>query len=188
MNTFPIPSHLRSSFRKIGADVRVIALQAPRRTWRATAVSRERIRVLDRLFELILPPQASAVVLDCRKDVRRHARHAPNGITEEAFRLQTEAIRKSLGWSRRMRFQEAGSILARGAVRHPDHATIHLRSWHRVFINSEQRPASLGFLDWNSHLTVQSCTERQSAYLAATKLATLFTNKFRQQPSLTIFP
>ncbi len=265
MNTFPITSHLRSSFRKIGADVRVIAPQVPRRTWRAAAVSRERIRVHHRLFELILPPQASAVVLDCRKDERHlvltiqepggapekflcgfderhwfaasvaastvpaakeslmppgvreavgraglrhadryrrhtkaflrqgewffvpttikvnplvilhheplirpgggkphivdeimrgggemvwhHAQHAPNGVTEKTFRLQTEAIRRSPGWSRRMRFQEAGSILARGAVRHPDHATIHLSSWHRVYINSEQRPASLGFLD-----------------------------------------
>jgi hypothetical protein len=35
----------------------------------------------------------------------------------------------------------------RGAVRHPDHATLHLRDWHRVFINNENRPDSLGFLD-----------------------------------------
>jgi len=28
-------------------------------------------------------------------------------------------------------------VYVRGAVRHPDHATIHLKGWHRVFINSE---------------------------------------------------
>lgn len=28
-------------------------------------------------------------------------------------------------------------IYARGAIRHPDHATLHLSSWHRVYINGE---------------------------------------------------
>jgi hypothetical protein len=37
---------------------------------------------------------------------------------------------------------------ARGAVRHQDHATIHLDGWHRVYLNAEQRQSSsVGFLD-----------------------------------------
>ena len=29
-------------------------------------------------------------------------------------------------------------LFARGTVRHPDHATIPLRGWHRVAMNTEQ--------------------------------------------------
>jgi len=41
-------------------------------------------------------------------------------------------------------------LYAKGAVRHPDHATIHLPSWHRVFMNTEQRAQAMrhvAFLD-----------------------------------------
>jgi hypothetical protein len=41
-------------------------------------------------------------------------------------------------------------LYAKGAVRHPDHATIHLPSWHRVFMNTEQRARAMrhvAFLD-----------------------------------------
>lgn len=33
----------------------------------------------------------------------------------------------------------AGKRFARGAVRHPDHRTIHLHTWHGVFVNREER-------------------------------------------------
>ncbi len=33
-------------------------------------------------------------------------------------------------------------VYARGAIRHPDHATLHLKGWHRVLLNREQ-PVSL---------------------------------------------
>jgi hypothetical protein len=79
--------------------------------------------------------------------VRVHPQHAPNGVLEEEFRALPESVRLAPGWQRRMRFRDQGLILARGAVRHPDHATIHLRIWHRVYINNEQRPQSLGFFD-----------------------------------------
>ena len=29
-------------------------------------------------------------------------------------------------------------VFARGGVRHPDHKTIHLDGWHRVYLNRER--------------------------------------------------
>lgn len=78
--------------------------------------------------------------------VWHHAHYAPSGINDAEFARHTEWTRRE-GWSRRMRITDNVGVLARGAVRHPDHATIHLNGWHRVHINSEVRPASLGFLD-----------------------------------------
>ena len=78
--------------------------------------------------------------------VWHHPQLAPGGITDAEFEKQTEWSRRTAGWNRRMLVRE-GTVLARGAVRHSDHATIWLGTWHRVFINSEVRPASLGFLD-----------------------------------------
>ena len=79
--------------------------------------------------------------------VWHHARHAPNGLNDAQHAALPPEVRRETGWNRRMRVLREGSVLARGAVRHPDHATIYLAGWHRVYINSEVRPASLGFLD-----------------------------------------
>jgi hypothetical protein len=79
--------------------------------------------------------------------VWHHAVHAPNGLNDVQRAALSPDTRRESGWSRRMRVLREGSVLARGAVRHPDHATIYLAGWHRVYINSEVRPASLGFLD-----------------------------------------
>jgi hypothetical protein len=79
--------------------------------------------------------------------VWHHARHAPDGINDAQRAALPKLVRSDVGWSRRLRVLREGSVLARGAVRHPDHATIYLAGWHRVYINSEVRPVSLGFLD-----------------------------------------
>ena len=79
--------------------------------------------------------------------VWHHTSHAPNGFTDAQRAALPTEVRRESGWTRRMQVRETGSVLARGAVRHPDHATIYLAGWHRVYINSEVRPASLGFLD-----------------------------------------
>lgn len=79
--------------------------------------------------------------------VWHHAQHAHNGITPEEFAALPDRTRQLKGWSRRMRIGANASVHVRGAVRHPDHATIWLPGWHRVYINSERRPPSLGFLD-----------------------------------------
>ena len=38
-------------------------------------------------------------------------------------------------------------VYVRGYVRHPDHATVKLKDWHRVFINAELTTSSVTFLD-----------------------------------------
>ncbi len=41
-------------------------------------------------------------------------------------------------------------LYAKGAVRHPDHATITLRDWHRVLVNTERGARAMrhvAFLD-----------------------------------------
>lgn len=39
------------------------------------------------------------------------------------------------------------TVYVRGSVRHADHATIHLRGWHRVFLNGEKASEMVRFLD-----------------------------------------
>lgn len=39
------------------------------------------------------------------------------------------------------------NVYARGYVKHEDHATIKLKSWHRVFINAEFTTSAVSFLD-----------------------------------------
>jgi hypothetical protein len=38
-------------------------------------------------------------------------------------------------------------VYVRGYVRHPDHRTIHLDSWHQVLLNDERVSRNLAFLD-----------------------------------------
>lgn len=73
-----------------------------------------------------------------------HPQLARNGITLAQFRALTDAKRRQHGWRHMRRNPEA---YARGRIRHPDHATVHLTGWHRIHLNAEQRTDSLGFLD-----------------------------------------
>jgi hypothetical protein len=72
----------------------------------------------------------------------------PQGITEARFRRLSEkqhATRSS--YTRMVRDPE---VFAKGAVRHPDHATIVLRDWHRVLMNTEHQAVAMrhvAFLD-----------------------------------------
>ena len=111
----------------------------------------DRLTILQR-EDLIRPGGGKPHVVDelirgTGEMVWHHPTFAPNGFTDDEYACLLVAVRTAPGWSRRLRVRDEGSVLARGAVRHPDHATIWLGTWHRVFINSEQRPASLGFLD-----------------------------------------
>ncbi len=38
-------------------------------------------------------------------------------------------------------------VYVRGSIRHPDHATVRLDGWHRVYVNGEPRTGSVAFLD-----------------------------------------
>jgi hypothetical protein len=70
----------------------------------------------------------------------------PNGLTEgEYLRLLGEDPEiAALHWWRMTRDAE---VFVRGAIRHPDHRTLHLTGWHRVLPNREAASNSLAFLD-----------------------------------------
>jgi hypothetical protein len=61
----------------------------------------------------------------------------PNGLTlanyERLLRINPEAQR--MAWRRMVRDAQ---VFVRGRVRHPDHKTIHLEGWHRVYLNRER--------------------------------------------------
>ena len=59
----------------------------------------------------------------------------PAGITEAQYARLTPEQRRTGGWSRQVREPE---VYAKGTIRHPDHATIRVPSWHRVLMNTEQ--------------------------------------------------
>jgi len=56
----------------------------------------------------------------------------PNGISEDGYRRIPAARRR--GWAPMTLDPD---LFAKGAVRHPDHATIVLRGWHRVLMSTE---------------------------------------------------
>ncbi len=62
------------------------------------------------------------------------------GLTEDRFRALSEHERRTGGWTRMVRDAD---VFAKGAIRHPDHATIVLPGWHRVLMNTEQRARAM---------------------------------------------
>jgi hypothetical protein len=70
----------------------------------------------------------------------------PTGITEAQYRELSRAEQRG-SWARMVRDAE---VFAKGAIRHPDHATVVLRGWHRVAMNTEQAARAIrhvAFLD-----------------------------------------
>jgi hypothetical protein len=61
---------------------------------------------------------------------RRH----PNGITDAQYRDLSRAHQNE-SWTQMVRDAD---VFAKGTIRHPDHATVVLRGWHRVAMNTEQ--------------------------------------------------
>jgi len=71
----------------------------------------------------------------------------PAGLTQAEFAALPERQRKGEPWRHMIRDAE---VFANGAVRHPDHATVHLAGWHRVLMNTEQGARAMrhvAFLD-----------------------------------------
>jgi hypothetical protein len=62
---------------------------------------------------------------------RRH----PTGISEARFQRLTPQQRRSGSWARLVRDP---AVFAKGTIRHPDHATIELSTWHQVLMNTER--------------------------------------------------
>jgi hypothetical protein len=73
----------------------------------------------------------------------------PTGLTQSEYRalLGRSPDKRGLDWHTMVRDPEA---FAKGAVRHPDHKTIHLKHWHRIALNREADASGAGnvaFLD-----------------------------------------
>ena len=58
------------------------------------------------------------------------------GLTHSELLALPEGVRRREQWTEMVRDAD---VFARGAIRHPDHATIILRGWHRVAMNTEQQ-------------------------------------------------
>lgn len=78
--------------------------------------------------------------------VRFHSRHAPGGISWAEYDKLPEDKKRQVGWST---MQRDAVVYAKGKVAHPDHATLDLKQWHRVYVNQEVGlPADMmAFLD-----------------------------------------
>lgn len=76
-----------------------------------------------------------------------HPTYGANGLNDAEYAALTDHVRKAPAWRRMTRVRDGGRVLARGTVRHPDHATLVLNGWHAVYLNNERRAAGLGFLD-----------------------------------------
>lgn len=73
-------------------------------------------------------------------------RRYPNGLTEAEYREMPDRDRFD-PWQIMRR---NARVLVRGNIRHPDHATVSLRSWHEVVMNTETRAQAMqqvAFLD-----------------------------------------
>jgi hypothetical protein len=76
------------------------------------------------------------------------ARH-PNGVTEPRYRAILTGNPKAKRWGWRLMRRNPG-VYVQGRIRHPDHATITLRGWHRVLMNTESQSRAMrkmAFLD-----------------------------------------
>jgi hypothetical protein len=76
------------------------------------------------------------------------SRH-PNGVTEAQYGSILAENPKSKGWNWRVMRRNPG-VYVRGRVRHADHATITLRGWHQVLMNTEGQSKAMrnvAFLD-----------------------------------------
>ena len=75
-----------------------------------------------------------------------HERH-PNGLTLAEWRELPEIERNAPSWRV---MQRDARVYVKGAIRHPDHATIRLPYWHEVVMNTETSARAMrnvAFLD-----------------------------------------
>lgn len=74
------------------------------------------------------------------------SRKYPAGLVQREYDdlLRRDAGARRFNW-RVMRRNPR--VFAMGAVRHPDHKTVHLACWHRVVMSAERRSSNVAFLD-----------------------------------------
>jgi hypothetical protein len=73
----------------------------------------------------------------------------PNGVTQAQYEKILAGNPKAKGWGWQTMRRNPG-VYVRGRVRHADHATITLRGWHRVVMNTEGQSRAMrnvAFLD-----------------------------------------
>jgi hypothetical protein len=70
-------------------------------------------------------------------------REFPNGLTQAEFDALPDTQRNGRRWAAMVRDAE---VFAKGWVRHPDHATVVLQGWHRVFMNTETQARAMRYL------------------------------------------
>ncbi|MBZ0187218.1 MAG: hypothetical protein K8F91_13305 [Candidatus Obscuribacterales bacterium] len=72
----------------------------------------------------------------------------PNGLTHKQYKALIERNPKARNFAWRD-MQRNAAVFVKGTVRHPDHATIMLNSWHNVLMNTERptRGVVVAFLD-----------------------------------------
>lgn len=73
----------------------------------------------------------------------------PNGLSEAQYSslIHAQPLKRLIGWNVRVRDPQ---VFVRGWIRHPDHKTVVLPVWHRVFPNTEASASgarNLAFLD-----------------------------------------
>jgi hypothetical protein len=70
----------------------------------------------------------------------------PNGLTIKEYEdlLKADPKASKYYWSNMTRNP---ILYAKGRISHPDHATVILPGWHRVFLNAERRTETVAFLD-----------------------------------------
>ena len=76
-------------------------------------------------------------------------RRRPNGLTQSEFDAFVLAKPTARSWAWRTMRRDP-IVYVRGRVRHADHATIELRGWHQVLMNTETQAAAMrhvAFLD-----------------------------------------
>lgn len=73
----------------------------------------------------------------------------PNGLGESEYRRVLERDKSARSWNWRP-MQRDAAVYVRGEMRHPDHRTITLPGWHRVWMNTENQARAMqhvAFLD-----------------------------------------
>ena len=69
------------------------------------------------------------------------SRKYPRGLTGAEFGKLPEAEKRGFQLMKRN-----ATVYVRGEVSHPDHKTVYLHGWHRVFMNTENRSMAMRFL------------------------------------------
>ena len=80
-------------------------------------------------------------------ELRYFSRGYANGLTQAQFDALDDKVLRAHNWRQMIRDAE---VFASGRISHPDHATLVLRGWHRVLMNTERGARAMrhvAFLD-----------------------------------------